>query len=278
MRFGVRDLAVLGPPVVALLAIPLLAARGRPLGGAPRWPLVAALLLAALYFALPHIVLGSDASPRLRLVILFCLCCYGGVSLSRRARRGVATLALGSGLLGAATLSLDAARFGRGLDDFVSGIPLVRPGSRLYPMVFDPRGSSILVRPFLHAWGYYGIARHVVTPFAFAWHETRFPYRYRELPLHAPGSRLPSDGEDEPYALAQGRLCRAVRRQAPSLSCADVRLDAEERLARLGAGYDYVLTWAAPADFLGLLGRRGYRLLHTQGQLALYEPPVGGRS
>ena len=57
------------------------------------------------------------------------------------------------------------------------------------------------MKPFLHAWGYYGLARDVVTPYAFAWHETRFPYRYRELPLHGPRSPFPSDAEDEPYAL-----------------------------------------------------------------------------
>ena len=109
----------------------------------------------------------------------------------------------------------------------------MRRGSRVYPVIFDPRSPSILVKPFLHAWGYYGLARDVVTPYAFAWHETRFPYRYRELPLHQPGSPFPSDAEDEPYALIEGRLCAAERRFSPSLSCDDVRAQAEARIVLL---------------------------------------------
>jgi hypothetical protein len=288
MRYHLRDLAILGPVLVALMAIPIAASRAirRKLlasGNAasavaeapPRWPLHAACALAILYFTLPHIMIGSDCSPRLRPLIVFCLLCYAGVALSNRARGRVALLALVSGIIGTASLCLDFARFNRNLDDFTSGIPFVREGTRLYPMVFDERGTSLLVRPYLHAWGYYGLARHAVTPFAFAWHETRFPYRYRDLPLH--GARMPSDGEDEPYALAQGRLCAAVRRFAPSLDCATIRADAESRLATLGGAYDYVLTWAAPADFTSLLGTRGYRLLHGQGAMALYEPPGQGR-
>jgi hypothetical protein len=276
MRFHVSDLLWLAPPAGALIALPLLSVRRRAAGFASRWPLWAAAGLTGLYFVLPHIVWGSDASPRLRPLVLFCLAAYAGVRLSRRARRRVAALALVCGLGGTVALAADCARFGRELDDFVSGSARVPPGSRLYPLVFEPRGDSLLVRPLLHAWGYYGISRHVVTPFAFAWHATRFPLRYRELPLHVPGSLLPSDGEDAPYALEQGRLCSAVRRFAASLSCAEVRRDAEARWASLGQAYDVVLTWSAPADFSALLAARGYRLLHAQGRLALYEPPPGG--
>jgi hypothetical protein len=273
MRFHLSDLLWLAPPVGVLVAVPLAAARRASPEAAPRWPLWAAGGLGGLYLVLPHIVWGSDASPRLRPIVLLCLLCYGGVRLSNRVRRRIAALALVCGLGGAAALGRDCARFGGELDDFVSGIPWVRPGSRLYPLVFDPRGSSLLVRPFLHAWGYYGLARHVVTPFAFAWHETRFPLRYRELPLHAAGSALPSDGEDAPYALEQGRLCRSVRRFAPSLSCAAIRRQAEARWASLGQAYDTVLTWAAPADFGAVLVERGYRLVHARGRLALWRPP-----
>jgi hypothetical protein len=288
MRYHVWDLLFLGPCLVAMMAIPLRAAwqvrtqsrsaRAQPPAGPkvlspPSWPLVSALLLGVCYLLGPHIFLGSDVVPRLRPLIVFCLLCYAGVGLSPRARRQVAALGLISGLVGGAVLAWDFAQFGRQLNDFTSGIPLVREGSRLYPMIFNPRGSSVLVRPFLHAWGYYGVARHVVTPFAFAWHETRFPLRYRELPLHEEGSALPSDGEDEPYALVQDRLCHSVRRYAPSLSCAVVRRQAEERLARLGRAYDYVLTWSEPGDFASLLTDRGYHLLHSQGALALYQSP-----
>jgi hypothetical protein len=279
MRFHVWELVILAPPLLALIAIPLMAARRQPTAPptAPaRWPLEAALVLTGLYFALPHILHGSDASPRLRPLIVFCLVCYAGVTLSRQARRRVMALALASGIASVGALCWDFARLNHELRSFNAGIPLVREGSRLYPMVFDSRGPSILVRPFLHAWGYYGISRHVVTPFAFAWHETRFPYRYRDLPLHGLGSPFPSDAEDEPYALEQGRLCAAARRLAPSLTCADVRLDTERRLARLGARYDYLLTWAAPSDFLALLADRGYRLALAEGALALYESPTAG--
>jgi hypothetical protein len=273
VRYHLADLAALGPPLVVLLAVPL-AARRAP--GAPRWPLAAALVLAILYLAAPHIVSGSDLAPRLRPLLVFALLCYGGVVLSPRARRRVTALALVSGLAGVALLAQSFRSLGRSLDDFASGIPFVRRGSRVYPVIFDPRSPSILVKPFLHAWGYYGLARDVVTPYAFAWNASRFPYRYRELPLHGPGSSFPSDAEDEPYALTEGRLCATERRFSPSLSCDELRQQAEARIVGLGMAYDYLLTWAAPTEFTTLLAARGYRLLHAQGSLALYQPPAAG--
>jgi hypothetical protein len=286
VRYHPWELAILGPPLALLIGLPVgaaMAARRRRLGQresgvgdpearAPRWPLRAAALLVTLYFILPHIVLGSDASPRLRPIVVFCLFCYGGVVLAAAGRRRIAAIALVSGLASVAALSLSFARLNHDLDDFTSGIPAVREGARLYPMVFDPRDPSVLVKPFIHAWGYYGLARHVVTPFAFAWHESRFPYRYRRLPLHLPESDFPADAEDEPYALVEGRLCEAERRLSPSQSCAEIRRRAEERLATLGASYDYVLTWAAPEDFLAVLRRRGYRTLCVRGAMALLAP------
>ncbi len=273
VRYHLADLAVLGPPLVVLMAVPLAARRS---SEAPRWPLFAALVLAILYLASPHIVFGSDLAPRLRPLVVFALFCYGGVILSPRARRRVTLLALCSGLGGVVLLADSFRSLDHSLDDFSSGIPFVRRGSRVYPVIFDPRSPSILVKPFLHAWGYYGLARDVVTPYAFAWHETRFPYRYRELPLHGPRSPFPSDAEDEPYALIEGRLCAAERRFSPSLSCDDVRVQAEARIVTLAGAYDYLLTWAAPRDFTTLLAARGYRLLHAQGALGLYQPPVAG--
>ena len=276
MRYHLLDLAALGPPLLVLIGAPLLARRASASPEAPRWPLHAAGILALLYLLSPHIVLGSDLSPRLRPLLVFALLCYGGVALSPVARRRVAMLALATGLGGAALLCRDFRSLGRALDDFSSGIPFVRRGSRVYPVIFDPRSPSILVKPFLHAWGYYGLARDVTTPYAFAWHPTRFPYRYRELPVHAVDSAFPSDAEDEPYALIEGRLCTSVRRFSPSLSCDEVRARAEARILALGASYDYLLTWAAPADFRSLTAARGYRLVHEQGLLSLYEPPVAG--
>ena len=291
MRYHVWELLLLGPPLVVLIWFPLrvmvkgvLAQRRSrnaadpasfpSLATAPRWPLRAAFALGTLYLIVPHIASGSDVAPRLRPIIIFCLLCYAGVTLSRRARRWLTTIALVSGLAGATSLCFSFHKLNRELDDFTSGIPYVRDGSRLYPMVFDPRSPSVLVRPFLHAWGYYGIARHVVTPYAFAWHESRFPYRYAELPLHTTSSAFPSDSEDEPYALTEGRLCNAARRLAPSLSCDEVRGQTERRLADLGRFYDYVLTWAAPKDFTMLLAVRGYRPVHEQGQMRLYAAPA----
>jgi hypothetical protein len=86
MRFHVADLLWLGPPVVALIALPHVSARAAALRGStdasPRWPLWAAAGLTGLYFVLPHIVWGSDASPRLRPLILFCLAGYAGLRRS----------------------------------------------------------------------------------------------------------------------------------------------------------------------------------------------------
>ena len=298
MRYHAWELLILGPPLIALVWLPLRAwsrlratpARANPPVAAPAvplatpesaapasppgWPLRAALALGVLYLALPHIVSGSDVAPRLRPIIVFCLLCLRGAALTRRARRWLAIAALGSGLAGVAALCGSFRGLNRDLDDFTAGIPHVRDGARLYPMIFDPRSPSRLVKPFLHAWGYYGIERHVVTPFGFAWHDSRFPYRYRRLPLHTATSSFPSDSEDEPYALLQGRLCASERRLASSLACDDVRGRAERRLTDLGKLYDYVLTWAAPKDFTTLLAAEGYRPVYNQGRMDLFASPI----
>jgi hypothetical protein len=279
IRYHVSDVLALGPPLMVLVALPLWAASRRlqttdeNLTRPPSWPLAAAAALTILYFVLPHIVSGSDVSPRLRPLVVFCLFCYAGVTLSPRARQVVSILALVSGLASVGLLCRSFAEINRQLDDFTSAIPLVKRGARLYPMVFDPRSPSILVKPFLHAWGYYGVERDVVTPYAFAWHPSRFPYRYRDLPAHGEASALPSDSEDEPYALLEGRACEATRRLAPSRSCDDVKTETEDRLARLGATYDYVLTWRSPSDFSSLLVRRGYSVLRAQGAMILFRTP-----
>jgi hypothetical protein len=282
VRYHLIDLLVLGPPLLVLIILPLRAARASrrlasttdPSGArAPSWPLWAAASLMVLYLVLPHIVTGSDVSPRLRAPIVFCLFCYAGVTLSARARRLVSALALVTGIASAGLLCASFSDLNRELEDFTSGIPLVRRGARLYPMVFDPRSPSILVKPFLHAWGYYGVERDVATPFGFAWHPSRFPYRYRDLPVHAEQGALPSDSEDEPYALLQGRECDAIRRLSPSRSCDAIKRETEERLARLGASYDYVLTWRAPPSFATFLRARGYSVLHAQGAMLLFESP-----
>ena len=107
MRYHLIDLAVLGPPLVALIGCRSLARRAGADRRAPRWPLHAAGILALLYLLSPHIVLGSDLTPRLRPLLVFALLCYGGVALSPRARRRVALLALASGLGGAALLAAE---------------------------------------------------------------------------------------------------------------------------------------------------------------------------
>jgi hypothetical protein len=282
IRTRVADLLFLGPPLALLVALPLQAAwRRRPLDDvalAPlrprRWPMQAALVLVVLYLALPHIVLGSDACARVRPFIVFCLVCYEGIALSPRLRQGLMAVALVCGLGGVGLLSASFATLNRQLADFTAGIADVPAGSRVYPMVFDQRGPSVLIRPFLHAWGYYGIERDIVTPFAFAWHETRFPYRYRQLPLHGLDSEFPSDSEEEPYALEKGWLCDSRRHFAPSLDCATIRAETEARLARLGTSYDFVLVWAAPSEFVDLLGRSGYRLVRHQGRMDLFRSPA----
>ena len=201
-----------------------------------------------LYFALPHIVFGSDASPRLRPLILFCLCCYAGVSLSRRARRRVAALALASGLLGAATLSAGLRALRPGPRRLRLGNPPGPPGE---PPLPDGVRSEGRFGPGAAVPACLGVLRHRPP----RRHAVRVRLARVALPLPVPRAaaarrRLAAAVRRRGRALRarrRGACAAAVRRQAPSLSCADVRRDAEERLARLGAGYDYVLTWAAPA-------------------------------
>ncbi len=230
VRFHLADLAALGPPLVVLIAVPLAARRAASVS-APRWPLLAALVLAILYLVSPHIVFGSDLAPRLRPLIVFALLCYGGVVLSPRARRRVTLLALVSGLgrRGAPGPELPQPRPRAGrlrLGDPLRAPREPRlPGHLRSPLAVDP-GQAVPAR--------LGLLRP--RP------RRRHPLRVRlardaasltataSCPLHHRDSPFPSDAEDEPYALIEGRLCAADTALLP--------LALLRRRARAGRGAD----------------------------------------
>ena len=193
---------------------------GRRNSRAPRWPLHAAGILALLYLLFPHIVLGSDLTPRLRPLLVF----RSSVTAASRSRPSPGAAwrcwpwPRASG--GAALLAEDFRSLGRALDDFSSGIPFVRRGSRVYPVIFDPRSPSILVKPFLHAWGYYGLARDVVTPYAFAWHADAISLPLpRAASASSPTRPFPRTPRTSPTRSSKGVSARrsgASRRRSPA--------------------------------------------------------------
>ena len=185
---------------------------------------------------LPHIVLGSDLTPRLRPLVVFALLCYSGVALSPRgpAPRGAAGPGLGSGRRGA-------------------------PGPRLPQS--RPRAGRLLVGNSLRAPGQPGLPGDLRSPFTLdpgqavpARLGVLRPRPRRRHPLsRSPGTRrafptatascrcirldsaFPSDAEDEPYALDRGA---PLRRRAALLAVALLRRGSRPAEAAILARWD----------------------------------------
>ena len=65
--------------------------------------------------------------------------------------------------------------------EFTAGISVVPVGSRLLPLIFDQKGTSVNTRSMLHTWGYYVTEKQTSAPLLFA-HSRSFPVMYREPP------------------------------------------------------------------------------------------------
>ena len=245
MRYHLIDLAALGPPLLVLIGR---AAPGSPAGSDCRRRRAGRSTRRGSWrFSIslsPHIVLGSDLTPRLRPLLVFALLCYSGVALSPRgpAPGGAAGPGLGLGRRRPSWPETSAASAARWTTSR-RGFPSCVRGSRVYPVIFDPRSPSILVKPFLHAWGYYGLARDVVTPYAFAWHADAV-----SLPLPRAASASARLG------LSLGRRGRALRarrgaplhRRAALLGVALLRRGSRPRRGQNPGARDVATTICSP--------------------------------
>ncbi len=77
-----------------------------------------------------------------------------------------------------AGLALDYARLDRDFKIATSGAAFVPEGADLFPVIFDPKGSSENTWALLNVWGMYVVDRHTSAPLLFA-HSPSFPLGYK---------------------------------------------------------------------------------------------------
>ena len=227
------------------------------IGGAALWQgarhrfpaerLAPVLVLSALSVLLPA-SLGAlwPAGPRLLPYAMILL--VAGLSCSRRAlgRVGLVMLIL------VLTLNIDNALQARALDrqyrQFLSGIPLVAPGSKLLPILIDPQAAAKSIWPFSTLASAYSVFRGGATPYVFAAPYVKTgasPLRYRHR-------------EEFGYAFLYG----------PPRPAMDYR--------GVGRQYDYVLVWGVDPELDAVLAQE-LTLRHRDGPLRLYASTRGDR-
>jgi hypothetical protein len=165
-------------------------------------------------------------------------------------------------------LALGAQRVSAELREYTAGISVVRRGATLLPLNFDPSaGGTRAASPLLHAWGYYGIARDVISPYLF----NADAERPRSRLAFRPEAPLPALDEGLAARLASGELCRVTRRQLGATEpCEQLERPAYRHLVQQACGYDYLLTWAAPAH-LAELSAECFHPVFERGRLRIYE-------
>jgi hypothetical protein len=182
-------------------------------------PLAVAVLLA-LHFALP--VEAHDwFAVNVRLLPFLYACALVRVPERTPAWLGGALAA--AGLSVSAGLGVDYIRLDRDMRELSAGTDAVPRGATMFPLVFEPKGSSENTWALLNAWGLYVVERKTSAPLLFA-HSPSFPLRYRAEP---------------PAALHQLRIA----------GFAQQKHDAEEWTAFLGEiepRYETLLVWGTP--------------------------------
>lgn len=194
--------------------------------------LVAALVLAVLYLGAPaH--LSDWGHLRARFVPLAGLTLLGALRLPafRPARLVAAMLLVASTLAVQAHTAREFRRAGAEIEEYRRGGAAIEPGAALLPVY---GGAEEWVRPNLHSWAYYEIARGGWSPYVHAY-PAYHPIVYRRTPW-APDERLGAE------ALTDEVLQRAA-------SC-----------------YDYLVMWA-PDTALVARVQRYYQPVHRSPRL-----------
>jgi hypothetical protein len=198
------------------------------------------LVLGALSVLLPT-SLGAlwPAGPRLLPYAVILL--VAGLSCSRRALGRVALATVILVLALNVPNALQARALDRQYRQFLSGIPLVAPGSKLLPILVDPYAGAKSIWPFWSLASAYPIYRGGATPYVFAEPYVKTgasPLRYRHR-------------DEFGYAFLYD----------PPRPARDYR--------GVGRQYDYVLVWGVDPDLYAVLAQE-LTLRHRDGPLRLY--------
>lgn len=151
--------------------------RGRKQEVALLGPLGAAVLFV-LHFALPVETLDWFAV-NVRLLPFLYACAL--VRVPERVPAWLLGALAAAGISVSVGLGVDYVRLDRDMREVAAGTDAVPRGATMFPLVFEPKGSSENTWALVNSWAFYVIERQTSAPLLFA-HSPSFPVRYRTEP------------------------------------------------------------------------------------------------
>lgn len=199
--------------------------------------------LALGYFAMPEKLAGWH-QVNIRLIpfmLLMGLGCGGALipaASTRKLRVALISSVAIAATVGYGLLAAEVVRINRDIDEYLSGIPYFKPNSRLLSVHLE-NDQFGQVRPITRAHEHYHIAKGGANGLSVA--------RYNHLTLlwyrKPPTTTFPGFHAD----------------------------DTREYLSRISNTYEHVLVWGGPDGWPEFLSSLGFRLVHSQGRLRLFE-------
>lgn len=222
-------------------------------------------LLATIYFFSPYITtnwfhVNSRFIPFLWMAAL--------LRLPERLPRALLGLLALCGVLHSVGMGIDFVRLDHDRAKFTAGIPVVREGAKLLPLIFHSKGTSQNTRSLLHAWGFYVTEKETSAPLLFA-HSRSFPVMYKEPPPIR-FNHLVLEG----FAPAMDRpewMCDGLRSGGVVLADCNLAWRQEWRdfWNEATPYFDHVLMWDAREETLALVPSE-YHLIFDQDKLKIY--------
>jgi len=189
-----------------------------------------------------------------------------------RSTRWIRGAAVGSSVLMASALWFGMNAVAEEVDDAVTVLAELPDRARLYPLEFDPAGTSLTHTPLLHLWANHPSDRTVYSPFSFTFMELMPVSRL----LPSSSTYFPAAAENHAQSLADGRLCRPAD-PVSTQDCSLLEREGWSSLLTATRYYDYWFVHGAPARWRGIIEDvPGLSLVAEAGRASLwrYEPAV----
>lgn len=155
------------------------------------------------------------------------------------------------------------------LTEYTAGVGVVERGKKLLPLNFDAKlDSTRVVKPTLHAWGYYGVRRDLIVPYLFN-ADRNVPRSLLAFKQEWPTP--PAPVEHTPQMIASNAYCEWARANFGNRTdCAALDDQAYASMLTQACAYDYVLTWVAPPGISSRLAPC-FDAIFERGRLHIYK-------
>jgi hypothetical protein len=206
--------------------------------------------LAVTYFVTPEKLAGwHEVNTRLvPFMLLMGLACGGSVAsaATRRIRLALISTVAVAAVIVYGLLAVEVVRMNRDIEEYVSGIPYFQPNSRLLSL-HSENDAFGQVRPVTRAHEHYHIAKGGANGFSVARYDHLTLLWYRNPPATTfPRFRTEAFPEYRTAAF-------------------------DESLRHVSEAYEHVLIWGRADDLPARLKAAGFRLVHRQGRLQLFQ-------